>query len=313
MTEHHIAEPPRCLCITPLHVVAVGLLLIGFVSAPSVRAQDPSPLTRVEALGLDTARIGRVTVYFAPADRERAVELAALSEAVAAMFERELGVSFDHRVAALAPEHWFSEFPGVPYAIPWASMPERLLFVPSSLSEGFMVRGPTPLHDRRRIDFVLLHEYGHLADEAYFQPTRGQDYERAPWFEELLASYFAYAFVHASDPAWAEAGKEMWRGVLAGYTPPVLSLEWGFMNDLPPDDLARTYAWYQNLLNLRAAELYEAHGMDFLRAAKEELAWYWAGDRTAASLLPSLEAFAPGFETWVENLESGAYLPRDDD
>ena len=313
MTEHRTAVTPRHVGVALLPMMAIVLLLAGLGSVPSAHAQDPSPLARVEALGLDTARVGRVTAYFAPADRERAVELATLAEAAAALFERELGVSFDFGVAALTPEHWFSEFPGVPYAIPWVSVPERLLFVPSSLSEGFMVRGPTELHDRRRIDSALLHEYAHLAEKAYLRPESDRDHLSVPWFGELLANYLAYAYIYSTDPEWAEASKAMRREVVEGYTPSVVSLDWGFMNDLPPDELARTYAWYQNLLILRAAALYEAHGLCFLRSLKDRLAWEDVEGWTTVSLLQSLEDIAPGFEAWSEDLQNSDYLPHDDD
>ncbi len=294
-----------------LPVTAIVLLLVVPGFTPSAHAEDPTPLARVKALGLDTAQIGRVTAYFAPTDRERAVELATLAEAAAVHFERELGVSFEFGVAALSPEHWFSEFPGIPYAMPWASMPERLLFVPSSLSQGLLVRGPTPIHDRRRIDFILLHEYGHLAEEAFFRTARSERYETISWFTEFLANYFAYAYVHIADSDWAENGKVMWQEVIESYTPGVLSLEWGFMNDLPSEQLARTYAWYQNLLNLRAAEVYEEHGLDFLHSLKDRLAWKNSEEWTTESLLRSLEDIAPGFEAWSEDLQNSDYLALD--
>jgi imidazolonepropionase-like amidohydrolase len=309
MTTQHVARTRFRTRLALVRLGSVGLLLAMSGSVFSAHGQEPSPLERVEALGLDTAHVGRVTAYFAPADRDRAVELAALAEGAAAFFERELGISFSFGVAALAPEHWFSEFPGVPYAIPWVSVTERLLFVASSLSEGFMVRGPTPLHDRRRIDKGLLHEYGHLLEHVYLRPGNEPNAPRVPWFWELLANVFAYAYISSSDPAWAAEGKAMWRDVVEGYTPAVVSLDWGFMNDLPPNELARTYAWYQNLLNLRAAALHEAHGLDFIRLLKERLAWAEAADWTTASLLESLEEIAPGFKGWADDLRNPAYLP----
>lgn len=295
-------------------MVLASMALAGIAFSPPIHAQDLSPLSRVEALGLDTARVGRVTAYFAPPDRERAVELATLSEEAASSFDRELDIAFDFGVVALPPEHWFSEFPSIPYAIPWASVPERLLFVPSSLDEGLLVRGRSSMTERRRIvNFITLHEYGHLATKQYFHPASEQDDLPVSWFNELLPNVFAYAFVASTDPDWAIASKEMWSRVVESREPLVLSLDWGFMNDLPPDELARTYAWYQNLLNLRAAELYEEHGLDFLRMAKEGLAWEQAGDWTTESLLASLDEVAPGFERWARDLRNGDYLAGDDD
>lgn len=297
-----------------LRIVVAGLVLAGLTSASPAHAQGFSPRERVEALDLDTLKVGRVTAYFAPPDQERAVELARLSEKAASFFERELGFSFDFGLAALAPEHWFSEFPAIPYAIPWASVPERLIFVPSSLEQGLLVEKLNGKADRRRnVDFVLLHEYGHLAIKEYFFAASDRDESQPLWFNELLANIFAYAYVRNSDPQWAQWGKEMWAGVVERRTPPVLSLDWSFMNELPPDELAQTYGWYQNLLNLRAAELYDTHGLHFLRALKDQLSWENLDDWTTASLLPSLERLAPGFEAWVHELESGDFRQRNDD
>ena len=314
MSNHRTTVTLRGGEVTPLRTTAIMLVIAGFSFAPPTHAQDSSPLARVEALDLDTARVGRVTAYFKTTDRERAVELATLSEKAARFYDRELGISFDLGVAALSPEHWFEPIHGIPYAIPWASVPERLLFVPSSLEEGLLVRGRSTMTERRRVvDFVSLHEYGHLATKEYFHPADERDGLPISWFNELLPNIFAYAFVASTDPEWAAASKQMWSDVIKSREPAVLSLEWGFMNDLPPRERARTYGWYQNLLNLRAAELYEEYGLDFLRMAKERLAWDQAGDWTTKTLLVSLQEIAPGFEAWARDLENGDYLPHDDD
>lgn len=236
--------------------------------------------------------------------------MATLADDAAGYFEHELGTTFAFGVAALAPEHWFSEFPGIPYAIPWASMPDRLIFMPSSLREGLLIRGEDALEDRQRVDFILLHEYGHLLAKAHLRPRSDRDYLPVSWFEELLANYFAYAYLHEADVTWAEAAIAEWVEELRRFTPPVLSLDWSFMNDLPPPVLSETYGWYQFLLNLRAAELYDEHGLDFLSLLKEELSWEEAGDWTSESLLSDLEAIAPGFDAWVADLEGGDYLRR---
>ncbi len=301
----------RVISPTCLALIVLPLTILG--SSVSAQAQQASPLERVEALGLDTADVGRVTAYFEPADRDRAVELATLSDDAAHFFDRELGISFDLGVAALPPEHWFEPIYGIPYAVPWASIPDRLLFVPSSLDEGILVQGRSSMLERRRvIDFIALHEYGHVATKEYFHPDSERDDLPISWFNELLPNVFAYAFIASTDPEWAVVAREMWLNVVKSREPPVLSLDWGFMNGLPPDELVRTYAWYQNLLNLRAAELVEEHGLDFLRVAKDRLAWEEAGDWTTESLLASLGQVFPGFLSWAEDLEKGEYLQRDD-
>jgi hypothetical protein len=66
---------------------SIACLMLGSL----VQAHPQSPAARIEALGLELMTVGRVTTLFAPDDRARARQLAALSEAAAGVFERELG------------------------------------------------------------------------------------------------------------------------------------------------------------------------------------------------------------------------------
>ena len=302
MSRISISKPFRWLCMRAALVCAMTVCL-ALVSA--VRAEAQSPLARVKALGLEKMTVGRVTVHFASTDLKRANQLATLTESAAAFLEKELGTSFDLSLAVLGPVDWFSEYPGIPYAIPWESTPDRLIMMPSSLREGLLIRGPSELDDRRRVDFVLLHEYGHLAARDYFRSDSDPEYlASVPWFEELLATYFGYAFVYSSDSAWAEAARRDWLGEVKAFTPREVSLDWSFMSDLPGPEIARTYGWYQVMLNLRVADIYEQRGLGFLRELKEELPWNDSHNWTTASLFPLLEKVSPGFDHWAESLQS---------
>lgn len=289
------------------------MLAVTFFAAYSTdaRAQATSPLPRIEASHLDMAEVGRVTVHFAPADREYAHQLATVSEAAAAYFEREFGGRFPLDLAVLSPEDWFDPYAGggsVPYGMPWGSVEELVVAVPASLEEGVLILGPDDEANRRRVRFVMLHEYGHLANKRYLHPEGPVPYSSVRWFEELLATYFAYSYVRAHDPEWAEASRREWVDFLNGYSPAVLSLDWGFMRELPPEEFARTYAWYQILLNLWVSELYEEHGLGFLPAVRDHLPWKDSGAWTSDFLVPALEKIAPGFEARVDNLQRGDYL-----
>jgi hypothetical protein len=285
----------RSICFSrDILAMATAYLIL----ASAALAQEQSHLDRLEAMELETIVTGRVTTYYAPDDRERAAELAMLVEEAAALLERELGVSFDFRVAVLSSAHWFSEFPDGPYTIPWCDVAKRVIFLPPSDEKL------PPRAFSRAIDFIALHEYGHLASKQYFHPTGNREYGPVRWFEEFLATYFGYAFVQTFHPQWAERIAREWKDNLENYTPRVLSLDWRFMRDLSPDELGRTYGWYQNMLNLRVADVYDQYGIAFLRALKEDLPWHDLDTWTTASLLPGLEDIAPGFEAWSESLET---------
>ena len=74
---------------------ALTLLAGAVLSAPHAGvAQSTTPRAVVASLDLDRSQVGRVTAHFAPADRARTEDLAALVDAAAALFERELALSF---------------------------------------------------------------------------------------------------------------------------------------------------------------------------------------------------------------------------
>lgn len=125
-----------------------------------------------------------------------------------------------------------------------------------------------------------------------------------PWFEELLATYFGYAFVHSSDSAWAEAARREWLGEVRAFTPRELSLDWSFMRDLPGPEIARTYGWYQFIAQPARRRHLRTAWPGFLRELKEKLPWNDSHNWTTASLLPLLEEVSPGFEHWAESLQS---------
>lgn len=281
-----------------LQLVAMASLTLPSTAQP----QDPTPQEVVDGLGLESVTVGRVTAFFAPSDRDRAVQLATLSEAAAVLFDQELGLSFEFGLAALSPDDWFSEFPGIPYAIPWVSISERLLFVPSSLREGLLIQGRSEVAGRRHVDFVTLHEYGHVAAKEYYRPLSQRAFVPIPWFGELVATYFGYAYVRSVDLEWADSAQAEWAARVDSYTPRVVSLDWTFMESLPGSEVAPTYAWYQYLLNLRVAELYEVHGIGFLRTLRDDLPWDSVDDWTTESLLIRLEEISPGFRGWADGL-----------
>jgi len=280
---------------------SIALVLV----AQSVWAAPPSPLETVKHLSLESARAGRVDYYFAGPDQARAQAMARLVDHAALMYERQFDLKVPVSLAALGPDNWFSEFPGIPYAIPWVSISEGLLMLPSSLTQGVLIKGPDALADRRRVDFVALHEFGHLASKAYFRPAAPEPDVPVSWFDELLATFFAYAYVAQADPEWASAARAEWVREIEGFTPKVLSLDWRFMRTLPGPELSRTYGWYQIVLNHRAAEVYERHGIEWLTGLKSSLSWPDAADWTPEILLQQLDTAAPDLAAWARHFGSG--------
>ncbi len=274
--------------------------------ASTVAAQDASPLATIRGFALDSADVGGIRVHYTPQDREHALRLAALCEEASSYFQGQLGASVSPHLAVLRPEHWLAPYSGgggEPYGIPWGWIPDVLIAVPASLEEGVLITGPDRSADRRRVRFVMLHEFGHLASKHVLHPRSDHPYSSVRWFDELIATYFAYAFVRASDAEWARSAREEWERDVASFTPSVVSLDWSHFRQLSPIEFARTYAWYQSVLNLQAAALYEDHGIDLLHRLRDGLDWPNAADWSTEALLPVLDGLAPGIQSWAAALE----------
>ena len=282
------------------------LLAMPFMVASLAHGQEQSHLTKIEALNLEILKVEGITSYYAPSDRKRAEQLSILSKEAATFFRQMLGLSFDLRLAALSPKQWFSPYGNtLPYGIPWASVRERLIIVPSSASEGAFLKDSNLSFGERMIDFVSIHEFGHIANKQFFHPASTLEEFPVHWFEELVATYFAYTFIHSKDPQWLDSAQKIWTLSVKKFTPRVLSLDWSFMRSLPGPELGQTYAWYQLFLNLRAAELFAEHGQNFLVKLKAGLPLNELSNWTTDLLLSHLELIAPGFRKWANNLESG--------
>ena len=63
-----------------LGVVLLALTLLGTTTPTPAVAQEPAPLSWLEALGIATEDVGLVTVHFAPADKQYAQQLAARTD-----------------------------------------------------------------------------------------------------------------------------------------------------------------------------------------------------------------------------------------
>jgi hypothetical protein len=271
-----------------------------------VQAQAGPVRELVEALGLPCFSRGRVTVHYSVGERERAEHFVRLSENVAAHYEQELGVAFPFDVVVLAPDDWLQrQGPGMPYGIPWAPVAERMIFVPSSLREGALIESDA-VENRHMVDAVLVHEFGHLVNKAYFHPDSAHEEFPILWFEELVANFVSYRYAALTDSAWAQSVRQRSRRGVERFTPSTRSLDWSFMRELSGPEAADTYGWYQYMLNLRAADLYAEYGQMLLPRLRAELSIDALDRWTTKSLLDELDRIAPGFHAWVGDLERGS-------
>jgi hypothetical protein len=158
--------------------------------------------------------------------------------------------------------------------------------------------GPSPDSVADRFATLIgFHELGHVYTAAdSVRPSEA-------WFNELLATYLAYAFLRARAPDDARLWERVSAALVKGLQPTQTSLARMFGGG------ADTYVWYQASLQIRVRELYDAQGLDFYRRVKEQRAAI--GDRSKeVPLIEVLEQIAPGFLAWQRRYHPVDSLPE---
>ena len=137
------------------------------------------------------------------------------------------------------------------------------------------------------------HEAGH---------TRVYEYGIQPpnlWLNEMLANYFAYAYEKARDHQTAITAEAF---VKTGFAPGAYtytSLEdfEAHSSNIQPAN----YDWYQLQFGVRAFEIYNEQGLEFLEEVKKAFP-RGTPKMTVAETLSRLETISPGFQAWAKKL-----------
>lgn len=280
-------------------------------TAPAV-AQQSGPLSRIRDLDVARVEAGRATVvYSAYAGRDEAADEAVALRAAeplcaaADFFAERLGGDFRFTLALLSPRDW-GRAGGPLHPLPWHSQPDRLVVIPVRADLGPMGSRPAGDRDRRVLDVVSVHQLGHIVTAVYFQPADFR--EPAPpvrWFDELLASYLAYAYVVESDRELADFMEDYAQDAMLGSVPRFSGLaQYDAFHDayLSSPQGSSNMNWYHNAFNLRAAELYRRHGLDLIDRFRTGLPWKRLESWTTEELLELLEELSPGFLAWSEEM-----------
>lgn len=297
----------------------VRLLIAAFLAASvslfgalgPVSAQQGSPeLERVKALPVETVDVG-LQVFYSHGYRSRAEAMGREISAARAFFERRLGTDVEIKLALLDPEDYARAEMGRPYGLPFIS--NGLAFLPADTESGAVLAdylrfgataSPGVLEAlasigltyeeaaERMVDLIGLHELGHAQAGAFgIRPTQ-------PWFNELIASFFAYAFMREMAPEAAVVWDAVTRAGREGYDPIHTSLD--DLNRLYIGVGVSNYSWYQNTFQAWIGPLYETHGLGFLALVRDRLQSLDEVPESSIELLRVLEEVAPGFVAWSE-------------
>jgi hypothetical protein len=154
---------------------------------------------------------------------------------------------------------------------------------------------------REFVVHVGLHEIGHLQEVEYGIAAPNK------WFNEMLASYFSYAYLKARQPPVATVVEALDQIPLKPM--PHTSLE--DFEKLYLDVGMENYVWYQQQFERRAIKVYAEQGLEFLKKVKS--AFPAAGNSpletkkdelTPTALILRLERICPGFQAWASELQS---------
>jgi hypothetical protein len=149
---------------------------------------------------------------------------------------------------------------------------------------------------RRFIMHPILHELGHRLVIQYGIAPPMQ--KGSWWVDEMLASYFAYAYEKSGRPETATIVEAMTN--LSSE-----DLKYTSLDDFPktiPLLMAgdsSNMTWYQRQFEARLAAVYAKEGLDFLPRVKETFPAGAKNDPSPAEVLAKLELICPGFQAWA--------------
>jgi hypothetical protein len=230
---------------------------------------------------------GKVNTYYSGGHEKRADELKALLERASVIFEDSLGVKIGLTMAVLNKEAW-AKLMDRPYGLPTlrpGTCKRSTTKFPEAKYAAIMPAGiDGPVYDswiilkdsvspatmqklkqagigfeqagKVLINFVGLHELAHAFAHGF-----GINYY-VNFFAEFIADYLTYAFLRSTPERLDKEVMAVLSGNVSGITP-VHSSFYQYENfrssEHPP-----TEAWYNSVITLKAAEVYEKRGFSFL-------------------------------------------------
>jgi hypothetical protein len=321
-------DPREGNCGLRLTATGVLLCLASFLTlCGSSDAQSPDTVQVLRQMGLPSLA-GDVPAYYSPCCKDRAVELQSAIEGSLHFYDQNLGVRVGMNAAVLTKEDWERAMQKVPKDdnMPFGlagvtdSLP-RVAFLPATddntITQSYLSRqdqaGSATLsllqsahisYQEAAREFVVhvgLHEIGHLQEVEYGIAAPNK------WFNEMLASYFSYAYLKARQPPVATVVEALDQIPLKPM--PHTSLE--DFEKLYLDVGMENYVWYQQQFERRAIKVYAEQGLEFLKKVKS--AFPAAGNSpletkkdelTPTALILRLERICPGFQAWASELQS---------
>ena len=314
----------------PLNRVSWAILfaiLLSFVpgSVAQQRYTDREALLKLKL----SNQPGEIPVYYSACCRERALQVQAALEDGLRFYKERLGIQLDLVAAVLDKNDWnriLDQRPDhivPPYGMTY--VPFDVAFIPADddgvITQGLLAEKTHETAETRRLlksvhlgfdeaarRFIMhpiLHELGHRLVIQYgiAPPMQNGSW----WVDEMLASYFAYAYEKSRRPETATIVEAMTN--LSSE-----DLKYTSLDDFPktvPLLMAgdsSNMTWYQRQFEARLASVYAKEGLDFLPRVKETFPAGAKDDQSPAEVLAKLELICPGFQAWavqMANVKAG--------
>jgi hypothetical protein len=292
--------------------IAVWLMLV----AEPAKAQGSKALENVKSLNAPSST-NKIRVYYSPGYEKRALEMRSLIEDAMRFYERKLNLKVELSLAVLTKLQW-NQVEAGPYGLPWVSSSPHVAFLPATATEGVVTAdalsrksnaSPATLKKikssgysfedgaEKFVDLIGLHELGHTyAISLGLRPPHP-----SKWFSELVASYFAYAYLRERHPKLATLFYAMTADLVAGSPKPKYTSLADFerVADIEPGN----YSWYQGKFFQRVGQVYDAKGLSFFADVRKA---FPPGEKESPSLeivLQRLEQISPGFIEWSKGFQ----------
>lgn len=294
------------------------LFLLALVTA-STAQQNFAPLDALHKLNLSN-QPGDVPVYYSACCKERAMQVQSTLTDCVHFYKEKLAIEQQLIAAVLDENDWnriAEERPnhsGPPYGMTHWAGPPYVAFTPADdrgvITQGLLAdqAGETPetrkllnsVHlsfDQAARMFIIhptLHELGHRLVYSYgIQPPSDPG---AAWLNELLATYFAYAYEKANRPEIAVIVEAITRMS----SQPV---QYTAVEDFPKSSReASNFVWYHHQFESRVVEVYAKQGLDFLPKVKAAFPAGMKDNLSNPEVLSRLERISPGFQDWAAAL-----------
>ena len=252
-----------------------AIAIISFIYAFSFS----SLFAQSQNAGLDSLNNLNLKVYYSKGHRERAKEIARLSNSAIIYTAKLLDFTPKVSLLILSPSDW-EQHTKMPYGMPhyansntlivasennalWRSFIPPLEQLPATLADQVkkVYNKDGELTMQPFFDLLALHELGHA-----FHQQASLNMQRK-WMGELFCNQVLHTFIAENEPQMLPAlivfPNMVVAGGAAGFTYTTLDQFEKHYNEIGSQH-PKNYGWYQSRLHVAAREIYDAAGKDVL-------------------------------------------------